>query len=243
MDVDAMRPFGKALRACLEGDDMAELLVRRDDGSESALPIKHFFRSEAEFCEIERIAVERCRGRVLDVGAGAGAVTRVLEERGLAVTALDICPEALEVARRRGVREAVRADVLAYEGGPFDTVLMLGHGIGMVETLAGLDRFLVHAPSLLGEGGQILVDSLDARVTDDPADLRYHEFSRRLGRYVGEVRMQFRFRDDTGPFCGWLHADAETLAAHARATGWRMAVLVEGRRGEYLAELTRPGRL
>jgi len=241
MDASAMRPFGKALLACLGGDGLAELLVRRDDGVESTLPVSHFFRSEAEFGEIERVAVERCRGRVLDVGAGAGAVTRVLEGRGLSVTALDICPEALEVARRRGVRDTVQADVLGYGGGPFDTVLMLGHGIGMVETLAGLDRFLAHAPSLLDEGGQLLVDSLDARITDDPDNLRYHEHNRRMGRYVGEVRMQFSFREETGPFCGWLHADAGTLADHARAAGWRMEVLVEGERGEYLAKLTRPG--
>lgn len=241
MDASAMRPFGNALLRYLDGDELAELLVRRDDGRESSMPVSYFFRSEAEFSDIDKLAVKHCRGLVLDVGTGAGSVAQVLQERGLAVTALDICPEAMEVARRRGVRNAVRADVLEYRGGSFDTVLMLGHGIGMVETLAGLDRFLLGAPSLLEEGGQILVDSMDARVTDDPDDLKYHEDNRRMGRYLGEVRMQFRFRDETGPFCGWLHVDAETLAEHARAAGWRTEVLLRGQHGDYLAKLTRSG--
>lgn len=241
MDPSAMQPYGRALLACLEGDEGAELLVRRDDGSESALPVIHFFRSEGDFGEIDRAAVELCRGRVLDAGTGAGSVALVLEDGGLPVTALDVCPEAVEVARRRGVRNAVCADVLDYRGGPFDTLLMLGHGIGMVETLDGLDRFLVRAASLLAEGGQILVDSLDARITDDPDDLRYHEHNRRVGRYVGEVRMQLRYRDRAGPFCGWLHVDDETLAARARAAGWDMEVLLRGRHGDYLARLTRAG--
>ncbi len=241
MDASAMRPFGRALLSCLEGDEFVELLVRRDDGSESTLPARYFFRPETEFSEVDRAAVERCAGRVLDVGTGAGSVARALERRGLPVTALDICPEAVEVARRRGVRTAVCADVFAYQGGPFDTILMIGHGIGIVETMQGLDRFLVCAQSLLDEGGQILVDSLDARVARDRDNRKYHDENRRAGRYIGEVRMQLSFRDETGPFYGWLHVDSETLGGHARAVGWKMEVVVQGEHGDYLAKLTRPG--
>jgi hypothetical protein len=50
---------------------------------------------------------------------------------------------------------------------------MMGHGIGMVETLAGLDRFLAHARGWLSGDGQILLDSQDVRVTDDPKNLAY----------------------------------------------------------------------
>jgi hypothetical protein len=114
---------------------------------------------------------------------------------------------------------------------------MLGHGIGMTETIVGLGRFLRHARGLLAPGGQLLLDSLDVRATQDPAHLAYHEALRRAGRYVGEIRMQFEFRGVAGPFCGWLQVDGETLAAQARTAGWTCEVVVQDARGDYLARL------
>lgn len=58
---------------------------------------------------------------------------------------------------------------LRFLGGPFDSILLLGHGIGMVEDLPGLDRFLGHARRLTGNAGQLLPHSLDVRQTEDPS--------------------------------------------------------------------------
>jgi len=116
--------------------------------------------------------------------------------------------------------------------------LMLGHGIGMVETIAGLDRFVAYAPRLLCENGQVLLDSLDVRVTHDPSNLAYHETNRRAGRYIGEIRMQSEFQGKAGPYYGWLQVDAETLKEHAEPAGWRCEVVHQEANGNYLACLT-----
>ncbi len=239
MDPRAMEPYGAALLAYFEGDHRAELVIRREDGQEARLPVAGSFRTAAAFSALERLALEHCRGRVLDVGAGAGLHSLALQERGLEVTAIDIDPRAVRVMAERGVTDARCVDFFAYEGGPFDTLLLLGHGLGMFETLAGLDRFLARAPALTADGGQVLVDSLDVRVTDEPDNLAYHEATRRAGRYVGEIRMQLGFRASYGPICGWLHADAETLTARAAGAGWDCAVLFSAPAGDYLARLTR----
>lgn len=107
----------------------------------------------------------------------------------------------------------------------------------MVETIDGLDRFLAHAHGLLTKHGQLLLDSMDVRITDKPSDLAYHEANRRAGRYIGEIRMQFEFRGATGLECGWLHLDAETLNAHAEAAGWQCEVVHQQQNGEYLSRL------
>jgi SAM-dependent methyltransferase len=234
-----MEPFGKALLAYLGGDSKAAVVLRRDDGKEDALPAAYFFREEAGFSPIERTATELCDGRVLDIGAGAGSLSLALQRRGHPVTALDISAEAVEVARRRGVQVAVCADILAFEGGPFDTLLMMGHGIGMVETIEGLEGFLVFAPSLLADEGQLLLDSLDVRATDDAGNLAYHRRNRDAGRYIGEIRMQFELQGQRGPYCGWLQVDAETLGAISESAGWRCEVVYQGDSGDYLARLRR----
>ncbi|MFQ5678580.1 MAG: class I SAM-dependent methyltransferase [Gemmatimonadota bacterium] len=239
LDADALTPYGLALRAYADGGTAAELLLRREDGVTHSLPVSHFFRSPHAFTPLEIAALERCRGRVLDVGAGTGLHTLELLSRGFTVIAIDLCPEAVEIMQRRGVPGPRCADVFDFRGGPFDTLLMLGHGIGVVGDLAGLDRFLSHAAGLIHLDGQLLVHSLDVAGTDDPAHLAYHEACRRAGRYQGEVRLRFEYEGHTGPWCGWLHVDPATLRARAEPLGWECETILDLEGGDYLARLTR----
>jgi SAM-dependent methyltransferase len=238
MDPESMVPHGLALRAYFRGDVGAQLLVRRDDGVEAFLPASLFFRSPDEFWPIEVMALKHCRGRVLDIGAGSGLHSLFLESEGRRVTALDINPDAVDIMIERGLSDVRCVDVLDFEGGPFDTLLMLGHGIGIVGDLSGLRSFLVRTRRLTGKDGQLLTDSLDVRRTDDPEHLAYHEANREAGRYVGETRVQFEFEDRVGPYCSWLHVDARTLEHHTALGGWECKVLLAEESGEYLARLT-----
>ncbi len=235
----AMTPYGLALLAYAGGETAAELTIRRDDGVASPVPAGYFFRDASQLSPIETAALERCRGHVLDVGAGTGIHSLVLRDRGLTVTSIDICPQAVDVMVRRGVREARVADVFTYGDGPFDTLLLLGHGIGVVEDIDGLARFLVHARALVRGDGQILLDSVDVTRSSAPENRAYHEANRRAGRYVGETRIQMEFRELSGPLCGWLHVDPRTLAEHAVRANWTTEVVVEQDSGEYLARLVR----
>jgi SAM-dependent methyltransferase len=234
-----MRPYALAMLAYHRGDHSAELLIRRDDGYEDLVPVAFFFRPPDAFGHVENFALDRCTGHVLDVGAGSGLHSVVLQERGVEVTALDVASEVVEIMRERGVKDVVGGDIMTYRGDPCDTVIMLGHGIGVVEDLDGLDRFLAHAANLAHPDGRILVHSVDVRDTEDPAHLAYHTANREAGRYVGETRLQFEFGEDVGPWCGWLHVDPETLAARAAAAGWNTQIVVQPGGGEFLAELTR----
>jgi SAM-dependent methyltransferase len=239
MDPKAMEPHGAALRAYFAGDAGAALILHRDDGQRAELPVSHFFRPASNFTPIEEAAIARCRGHVLDVGAGTGLHSLVLQQKGFRVTALDISPQAVEIMARRGVQDVHCAHLFEYQGGPFDTLLMMGHGIGMVETLAGLEQFLAHARGWMSGKGQVLLDSLDVRVTDDPKNLAYQEANRRAGRYIGEVRLHLEYQGEKGPPCGWLHVDAETLKEQASKLGWQCQVSLAMPSGDYLARLTK----
>lgn len=237
MNKDAMKPFGLSLLKYDEGGHDVVLIVRRDDGFESTLPVKHFFRTEADFSEIEIAAIEKCYGHVLDIGAGTGIHSIVLESRGLEVTAIDITSEAVEIIRRRGVQRVLLGDIFEYRGGPFDTLFMLGHGIGIVGDLVGLRKFLMHAKSIVQPDGQLVLDSLDVRRSKQQADLEYHASNLKAGRYIGEITMQFEFQGQVGPFCRWLHIDQQTLQDYAMEVGWNSETIMENENGEYLVRL------
>jgi SAM-dependent methyltransferase len=236
-----MAPFGAALLAYHEGSESAALLIRRDDGREDLIPLSHFFRGPGAFSKIEVQALSHCRGLVLDIGGGSGLHSLYLQRLGLDVTAIDITPEAVQVMSSRGVRDARQADFAKFNDGRYDTLLLLGHGIGIAEDLAGIDAFLAHASALTATSGQILVHSRDVTRTQDPAHLAYHEKNRRLGRYPGEIRFQFEFEGHAGPYCGWLHIDPQTLGGEASKAGWDSEVLLEGPDGEYLSRLIARG--
>ena len=238
MSTSPFEPQGLALTAYLAGDLDAELVIRRDDGLEQPLPTKHYFRDSGEFDAMERAAVQRCYGEILDVGAGAGTHSLCLQDNGLAVTALEINPQSAAIMLRRGVKQVQCADIFDFHDGPFDTILMMGHGIGMVETMAGLDRFLGHVRQLLAKEGQILLDSQDVRVTDNPQHLAYQDANRQVGRYVGEIRVQLGFRGIFGSIFGWLLIDPQMLTDRAHQARWACEIVACDESGHYLARLT-----
>lgn len=233
------RPHGRALLDFYDGDTSAEILVHGDDGETEVVPIRVFFRGPSEFSALEEAALDLCRGRVLDAGAGAGCHTLVLQEQDCSVCAIDIAPEAVEVMRRRGVKEARCADVFHFREGPFDTLLLMMNGIGVVEDLAGLDRFLADAHRLLTPEGQILLDSYDPEGDEDPGKKPRPQAGSSADRYIGEMRFRLEYKGKKGPPLWWLFLDAKLLAERAMKAGWSCDVIWREEEGHYLARLTR----
>jgi SAM-dependent methyltransferase len=238
-DPTPWRPHGKALLDFCNGDTSAEIVVHGDDGETDVVPIRVFFRGPSEFSALEEAALDLCRGRVLDAGAGAGCHALVLQEQECSVCAIDIAPEAVEVMQRRGVKEARCADVFHFQGGPFDTLLLMMNGIGVVEDLAGLDRFLAEAHRLLASDGQILLDSYDPEGDDKPGARGRPGAGGPAERYIGEMRFRLEYKGKKGPPLGWLFLDAKLLAERAMKAGWSCDVIWREEEGHYLARLTR----
>lgn len=232
-------PLGRALVDEHAGRRRHPLLQTNDIGLEHDVCVEDFFRP-AEFCpDPEPLALELCRGRIIDVGAAAGCHAKELQRRGHDVTALDVSPDAVDVLRARGVRQVVKGDVFELEIVPADTILFLMNGIGVVGTVAGYDRLLDRLPRLLTPGGQVLFDTADLRV--DPSEEGARGIAARVaeGRYHGEIWQQLRYGDLVGEACPWCFLDPETALARARTAGFEGQILYEGAEGEALVRLIR----
>jgi len=231
-------PLGRALRDFTDGNASAALEVWRDGEREGPLPAAVFFRGVEEMAPVEELALSLAEGRVLDVGASAGAHALALEAAGARVVAIDQSPVAVEIMRARGLRDARAADIFTFEDdAPFDTLLLLMNGIGIAGTLGGLDRLLVRARKLLRPHGQVLCDSTDLRVSEDPAVLRQVEAKIAAGAYFGEVVYELRYGGLAGAPYPWLYVDPETLHDHARRAGFHDQILFEDEDRQFLARL------
>lgn len=233
-----MKPHGRALLDYLNGETSAQIVLAREDGKRMDVPVSLFFRGPSEFLALDLAAIEVCRDRVLDLGAGAGSHSLALQERGLSVFALDFLPEACVAMRRRGVREVHCAHLADFDAEPFDTILMMMNGIGIVETVAGLRLFLDDIRRLLRPDGQIVFDSADLRCGADLDDQAYQDANRRAGRFWGEYRFHLEYRGETGPEFGALFVDSDRLRAEATNAGWHCDILFRDKEGAYLARLT-----
>jgi len=233
-----MTPYGQALLNYHRKAVDSKFILRRDDGFEAAIATASFF-DDIHFPELEQRALDLCRGKVLDIGAGAGRHSLELQRRRLEVTAVDILPEAVFVMRERGVHEALPHDVMTIEGRSFDTLLMLMNGIGMVGTPSELDRFLAHAAHLINKGGCLLCDSIDVSKTTDSIHVRYREKNIRKNRYPGQQFYTASYGQETGVLFPWLHLDFATLAVHARNHSWAAKLVYSEDDGHYLAQLTK----
>lgn len=222
-------PLDDALRAFREGDAAAVVAMRTDVGGAEDVPVSLFFRAPDAMGPVEAGALGLSRGRVLEVGAGPGAHAAPLSRAGLAVTALEILPEAVRALRDAGVPD-VREGGMETVGPDerFDTVLVLMNGLGLAGTLSGLRRFLAQLATCLAPGGQILADSTDARAWDMDGD----------GRYPGEIHMQLGFAGAWGEPFPFLFVDADTLRAEAEPLGLAVEVVAEEPEGRYLARIT-----
>ncbi|MDX2250093.1 MAG: class I SAM-dependent methyltransferase [Bacteroidia bacterium] len=226
-------PFGQAMRDYFRGNLSARVQVFSDLAEEDHIPVKYLFRSFSQMPEWEKRALEECRGKVLDIGAGAGSHALELQHSGLEVTALDISPGAVEIMRQRGVQKVVNANIWELSGERYDTLLMLMNGVGLVGDLKGLNKFLVFARSLLKPGGQLLLDSSDVAYLFESENAAPPN-----PVYYGIISYQMVYKNVLGETFDWLYVDFPRLTRHARAHGFHCELLLNGPHFEYLARLT-----
>ena len=203
---------------------------------EDEIPLQTLFRKYEDMPEIERKALDMAKGKTLDVGAGAGCHSLVLQEKGIDVTAIDISPLSVETMKERGVKKVFEQDFFLLEG-QFDTILMLMNGIGIVGTLERMSEFFRQLDKILAPRGQVLCDSSDiSYVFEDengmisiPNEMDYY----------GEHTFRMQYKDIVGGSFDWLYIDADTLRQKADRCGYVVEVVAEGDHYDYLARITK----
>ena len=223
--------YGAMITAFHEGGEVVEI-IERDDSyiAASRFGPRIYFTPLRNWFKNERAAIRFARGRVLDVGAGAGRVALHLQQRGQSVVAIDNSPGAVDVMRRRGVRDArlIAIEDLGPDLGTFDSVVMFGNNIGLLGGRAKGRRILRRFHELTSDRGRIVGSSLRVYDTDDPAHLAAHERNRRRGRMGGQLRLRVRFELLASPWLDYLMLPPEELEELAQPAGWGIARVIDG---------------
>ncbi len=226
--------IGKAILDYQTNNAPQNIITETTISEADEMEIAYLFRNFDQMPIIEQTALQLSRGKILDVGCGAGSHALHLQNNGHNVTAIDISPNAIQACKLRGITTAEAANLMDYEG-DFDTILLLMNGTGICGTFENTVPFFKKLKSLLNENGQILIDSSDLLyMYDDDEIAQKHKDS----EYYGQLTFEVSYKNEREQPFEWLYLDLEMLKEQANIAGLICEVVLEGDSNDYLARLS-----
>lgn len=230
--------FGKAILDYQTNNQPEDLITETSISEEDEMSIAYLFRDYNEMPKIEQKALQLAKGKILDVGCGAGSHSLTLQnDRQLDVTSIDISENAIQACKLRGLKDVRVLDVMTLENEKFDTILLLMNGTGIFGTLKETPRFLQKLKSLLNPNGQILIDSSDIIYMFDE-DEDGGKWIPSENEYYGETIFNITYKGQKEDQFAWLFMDYNTLQNAAFDNGLQCELLLEGEHYDYLAKLS-----
>jgi SAM-dependent methyltransferase len=224
-----MDVFGSALTDVFNNNAGDILWIHNNYDEKEEMPVDVFFRSADEMPPLETLAMNLCKGKILDAGAGAGSHSLVLQNYGHDVTALEISGKACSIMQSRGIRKVINQNFYAHDE-RYDTILLLMNGLGLAGSLENLGLFLDRCSVLLNPEGRILFDSSDISYL-------YQEIALPENGYFGDIKYCYEYKNLMGNWFDWLYIDMETLSTVAEKKGWTLEILFEDEHDQYLGML------
>jgi hypothetical protein len=150
-----------------------------------------------------------------------------LQVKGFKVPVAEILSEAIRIIRENGENDS-----------RYDTIAMMGHRIGMVENVAGLNQYLQDIRNVLRPDGQILFNSINVNATAEHGQRLYRGQNIQSEQYFGIGGRQFQHENLIGPYFSMLHVKAETLKSQSVMTKWQCEMIHRQDDDNYLARLS-----
>jgi len=226
--------FGKALLDYQSDNYTDDLITWTNISDEDVLPLPYLFRDYSGMPKLEQKALQLAKGKVLDVGCGAGNHALWLQDNGVEVKAIDSSKGAIEVCKKREVKNAILLPLLD-ETETFDTILLLMNGTGIFQELTQVAKYLKHIKSLLNPNGQILIDSSDiSYMYMDEDGGTWLDLS---SNYAGELDYFISYKGEEETPMKWLYLDFETLKTACLTVGLQCEKVMEGAHFDYLARI------
>lgn len=238
IDHDGMGHVIYAYHKAKNKDDILEI-VERDDGyiDYGRLGPGLYFRDYKDWPGCEKKAMRFVKGRILDIGCGAGRVPLYCQGKGLDVVGVDNSPLAVKVCKERGVKKVrlMSIDLINKKLGIFDTIIMFGNNFGLFGNYKKASRLLKRFYNMTSPEGKIIVESCDPYLTTAKEYLDYHKLNRKRGRMPGQIRLRIRYKKIIGQWFDYLLVSKMEMADILKGTGWYISHTFDSKGAFYTA--------
>lgn len=231
--------YGQQLLAQYHSREATVEIIERDDhyidtGSDPGL----YFSEYADWSPLEQQAVNLAKGRILDVGCGAGRHALYLQEKNFDVTGIDNSPGAIKVCKLRGLKKGLVRPidkVDKFKPASFDTIIMMGNNFGLFGSFENARTILKKFARITAPDARIIAKTLDPYKTDNPLHPSYHDLNRRRGRLGGQIRMRVRYAATVGEWFDYLFVSPEEMRDILSDTDWQIEELLNAETANYVA--------
>lgn len=236
--------YGHAIYDYFKGKDSYEITERDDGFFDVSLGPRFYFSEYDTWPPHEQKAVTYARGKVLDIGCGAGRHSLYLQGKGLSVTGVDLSPLCVEVCRLRGLKSVYCLPVteITPKIGVFDTVFMFGANFGLFGGFKRAGWLLKRFQKMTTGEGRILAETRDPYVTRMREHVEYHEYNRKRGRMPGQVRLRVHYLKYVTPWFDYVFVSKKEMKAILEGTGWEVTEFIDKNEEVYIAVIEKSGR-
>lgn len=227
---------GQAMLAFYEGRKSFEV-IEREDGYFDVTNTRMYFQDFELWQEHEKKAMSWAKGRVLDIGCGAGRHSLYLQNKGLNVVAIDRSPLAIKVCKLRGVKKAkvVTLVDINFKPNSFDTILMLGGNFALLGSPRKARRILRKFHKMTSDNALIVAEAVDPYTTDNPAQLKYYALNKKRGRLPGQWRIRIRFKNFVTKWFDLLYNSKREMEEILSGIGWAIQEFIDSGSPAYIA--------
>lgn len=187
------------------------------DFEKDELDPKYLMREYLDWPDLEKAAVQWCKGKVLDVGALAGIHSEYLISKGFDVTALELDEVACQILKQKNIKH-LNIDVFTNDSKPeYDTILLLMNGLGIGGSYNFFEYDIEKIMRWLKPGGQLIADS---------SDLVFLNIEENPNKYYGELEFKLQYKNYKTKSFNWLYIDFENAKSKLATKNIAMEMLV-----------------
>ena len=211
------------MKDAVDGID-GEYYIERDDGRVEPAPVSDYTKPLLEWNNQERLGIQHAKGKVLDIGCGAGRVLIHLRNCGHEVVGIDLAPGAVAACKKIGIKEVhlMSAADLKFSVADFDTVVMYGNNFGVLGDDDSIIKMLRTIHRITSNDGIIIAGSGDVVKTDDKEHLAYHQMNLSKNRPKGLVRIRVKYKGLVDDWWDLRLATPEEMESLAEKSGWKL---------------------
>jgi len=222
MDTDDA--FGAAFLAHYDRGHEVYYGTEREDGYINIMNTNGYFSDPSEWPKEELTILGHVKSPVMDIGCGAGRHSLYLQEKGLDVLAVDNSSGAVEVSRKRGVKQVELLSIfdLSHIDRKFSTFLMFGNNINLAGSYYGTIGFLQEIKRLSNPGAVLIGTYMAPLPSGKPYHLAYHKRNRDAGNPIGQVIIRVRFENYLSQWLEFYLPTPEEFQEILKKSGWTL---------------------
>lgn len=216
--------FGLAIYSFFKGNKKDRLILRNEDGTRVVRDLRRYFSSFKSFPSYQKKALSHAKGRVLDIGCGAGKHALYLQNKGMDVTGIDVSKYCIKVCKAIGLQKAKVVNIWHRDVsiGKFDTLILFGHNLAIGGSISGIRKLLDYFKKITTKGGTILLDGADPS--------KYYKSK--------GLKMRWEYKKEEGDWFNPYFVLKKDLVKIVRGTGWKISKIFKDKKSsEYSAVL------